>query len=137
MSQDVQVSNFYSPKNDAFYENYEYLPLDSTQKEVRLLELVPAETADENIECALVENDSLADAHDRYLAISYFAGDPTNTVNISVNGLPFNVFANLATAVKRLRRPKTEANKRDYHQCFGSIRYASILLDPESNTTET
>ncbi|KAG7290311.1 hypothetical protein NEMBOFW57_000310 [Staphylotrichum longicolle] len=94
--------NFYSPRNEDFYRRSPYKALAKTSRELRLICLSPGEQ-DDPIVCELVDNVSLESARSEYLAISYYAGDPADTVPITVNGMKFNAFATLGNAIRHVR----------------------------------
>lgn len=94
--------NFYSPRNEDFYRRSPYKALAKTSRDLRLICLFPGEQ-DDPIVCELVDNVSLESARSEYLAISYYAGDPADTVPITVNGMKFNAFATLGDAIRHVR----------------------------------
>ncbi len=123
--------NFASPPNDQFHKAGIYKPLQQERKEVRLLRVLPG-TGDSQVECEVVQNVSLTDCRrqatalrqlagevrrDRlvdevagqmppghaYCALSYAAGDLTDTVPILLHGIQFNVFATLEGALRKQR----------------------------------
>jgi hypothetical protein len=114
--------NFYTPHNREFYARSPYQELNPKRREIRLLKVSPRKCAyihhaaarpDWNwpeiaaaspnpvIACELVDKCQIARlAADKYIALSYCAGSPENTEQVLVNGLYFNVFANLAHAIE-------------------------------------
>ena|SRR2546421_10804768 len=109
----VVYDNFYTPSNAAFYARHRYADLDSSKHEVRLLKLLPGSRT-EPLEAELVSNCFLIPGSliRGYLAISYCAGDPRDTVPILVNGITFNVFASLGHALRRIRAGREEAESK-------------------------
>ncbi|KAK5124827.1 hypothetical protein LTR85_001540 [Meristemomyces frigidus] len=97
--------NFFSPQNVAFYASAVYTSLDHKRQEIRLLEVLPGSKLDQ-LHCNLAAPIPLEDASGRYEAVSYCAGNPKDTVCVTVNGLDFNIFASLNQALHRLRRGK-------------------------------
>jgi Heterokaryon incompatibility protein (HET) len=77
-----------------------YSDLDNFQHEIRLLKVLPGcDRLSDLIECKLIDKIPLARMHGRYSALSYCAGNPKNTREIVVNGIPFKAFANLVHAL--------------------------------------
>ncbi|KAK1831539.1 heterokaryon incompatibility protein-domain-containing protein [Podospora conica] len=85
-----------------------YTPLDSTNGEIRLLSLEPAENIDDPIVCSL-EHVFLSD-NPVYEALSYTWGSPTPTCQVQIDGQTVDVQENAAAAMRRLRY-KTESRK--------------------------
>lgn len=102
--------NFNSPSNKTFYDTFSYQTLSRTEKEIRLLKLLPG-YGDEMIKCELLPPAAVISCPS-YRAISYCAGDPERTTTIQVNGVDFNAFTNLANSLKLLR-PSTHASNKD------------------------
>ena len=102
----ISYDPFCSPVNEAFYEQFPYKTLNTSKKEIRLLKLLPG-CGDEAVQCKLLPADPLLSSQP-YHALSYYAGDPTKTAVIVVDGIEFNGFTNLVDAMKRLRS-KTQA----------------------------
>ncbi len=98
----LPFDTFYSPHNEEFYKRSPYEPLAKASRELRLIRLFPGQREDPII-CELVDNLTLESVRSKYLAISYYAGDPNDTVPIAVNGMRFNVFATLGTAIRHVR----------------------------------
>lgn len=94
---------FYTPDNENFYERGPYMKLDPIQHEIRLLKLLP-DTGQELMACELLEKAPLSDLRGKYTALSYCAGDPKRTQTILVNGVLFEVFANLGHALFEARK---------------------------------
>ena len=94
---------FCTPNNDAFHASSLYSELDVAQQEIRLIELWPG-NGDDAIECTLLPGAPLRDLNGRYTAPSYCAGSAKNTEPIVLNGTTFNVFANLAHALREVRQ---------------------------------
>ncbi|KAF2499212.1 hypothetical protein BU16DRAFT_447650, partial [Lophium mytilinum] len=90
--------NFYTPANGEFYSSFKYHHLERHQQEIRLLRLLP-DSRSVLREVELLDCIPLAEAQGKYSAISYCAGDPHRTRVITVNGIPFNIFANLGEAL--------------------------------------
>ena len=94
-------NNFYTPGNETFYARNLYQPLDAEHDDFRLLKVLPGKGSD-RIQCDIIhppETRSL-----KYECISYRAGDPTEILEIDVNGHPFNAFASLGAALRKLRQ---------------------------------
>ena len=148
--------NFYTPKNNFFYDKSPYLPLDPRRREIRLLKVFapksysdhiwakpewalinqadgqPFQLNDHNLDTLLSSNPefgihnanapllaveildkiSLSRVDDAYCALSYCAGDPTDTSLILVDGLPFNAFSNLAHAIGLILAHWTSKNPK-------------------------
>lgn len=75
-------------------------PLDSNKPEIRLLELLLADTTGQ-LKCRLSGGISIDDAPP-FSALSYVWGDPSDTVNIEVNGVQTPVTKNLSIALKHV-----------------------------------
>lgn len=98
--------NFYTPKNDRFYAQFHYSPLNELKKCIRLLRVHRADARDDKtspIRCDLLDNVALHDMKGKYITLSYCAGDPRKNEIISINGLDFNAFANLGHAIRQAR----------------------------------
>ena len=78
-----------------------YNPLNTAAREIRLLELLPAENPAAPIKCTL-RNVSLA-TKPSYLALSYVWGDTKNKHPIYVNDTVFPATLNLCAALRRMR----------------------------------
>lgn len=86
--------------------SYEKLALDSGRNDIRMLAILPCRTPKSRIRCEL----TVIDLDDDktwpfvfYEALSYTWGSPDMTENIVINGLPFEIRANLASALRQLR----------------------------------
>ncbi|KAH7633759.1 hypothetical protein B0T09DRAFT_97732 [Sordaria sp. MPI-SDFR-AT-0083] len=75
--------------------------LDTSRKEIRLFELLPANSLEEPIRCRLYKTRLSIETD--YTALSYVCGDPTATSPITVNGLPFQATHNLCAALRRIQ----------------------------------
>ncbi|KAL7799822.1 heterokaryon incompatibility domain-containing protein [Trichoderma ceciliae] len=94
--------HFYSPENAAFYNGNHYKQLDQAKKQIRLIQIDPARPSTTSLCFKLHQPISLDNcSSNRFIAISYRAGDPAQTVPISVDGAPFHVFKPLAEALSR------------------------------------
>ncbi|KAF5705769.1 hypothetical protein FMUND_11937 [Fusarium mundagurra] len=95
---------FKTPENTMFYSANLYQSLDKSKQEIRLIE-ISTQTGDDGIlECKLLPATLLTDARKQYLALSYCAGDPTDTKEILVNGVRCKIFANLHHALVLARQ---------------------------------
>ena len=56
---------------------------------------------DEPLALEIVDKVPLSRLNGKYCALSYCAGDPTETAAVLVNGLPFNAFRNLEHAIEQ------------------------------------
>ncbi|KAF4435109.1 hypothetical protein FACUT_7410 [Fusarium acutatum] len=90
---------FKTPENPTFYSANLYQSLDKSKQQIRLIELSTQSGDDGILECKLLPATLLTDARKQYLALSYCAGDPTDTKDILVNGVRCNIFANLHHAL--------------------------------------
>ncbi|KAI3327384.1 heterokaryon incompatibility protein-domain-containing protein [Xylariaceae sp. AK1471] len=79
-----------------------YSALDHSKSEVRLLEVFPCENGQTAVRCQLTVSSLLEKP--RYWALSYVWGDASITEEVIVGGLPLQVTANLASALRRFRR---------------------------------
>ncbi len=102
ISQPAHRDIFPTPSNEEFHGRRIYEALDPSRQEIRLIRL-HLDNNNGPVQCDLLPAVSLSLAKGRYTAISYCAGDPTNTTPILVNGVTFNVFANVG-----LKSPFTE-----------------------------
>ncbi|KAK4159410.1 heterokaryon incompatibility protein-domain-containing protein [Cladorrhinum sp. PSN259] len=80
-----------------------YHPLDSSLKEIRLVQLLPLTSPSNNtgIVCKLQTVSLLSKP--QYIALSYVWGNPAATSRITVNGLPFQATINLVAALRQMR----------------------------------
>lgn len=90
---------FTTPQNDSFYKLYTYSDLDSTEQDIRLIHVFKDEHCD-LIQCQFLPQSSLQEASGSYHTISYCAGDPSKAKPILLQGIKFNVFANLHHALE-------------------------------------
>lgn len=98
ISPSVTRNIFPTPCNDEFQDRRIYETLDPSRQEIRRIRL-HLNDDDGLVRCDLLPAVSLSLVKNQYTAISYCAGDPTDTKPILVNGVRFNVFANLAHAL--------------------------------------
>ncbi|KAJ3556428.1 hypothetical protein NPX13_g10137 [Xylaria arbuscula] len=113
------IKKFYTPQNESFYSSSPYQPLDPRRRQIRVIRVFPPATVHEHfnnhpqwdpsraasldpeleILACQIETTTLASIAGNFTAISYTAGDLSNTKPILVNGIPFNAFANLEHAI--------------------------------------
>lgn len=104
--QRTKYDNFHTPQNTEFYSKFSYMSLNPEERRIRLLriqQLEPGENKRSRIKCELIDNQSLAAMQDKFIIISYCAGDLKKTEIIIVNGLEFNAFSNLGHALRHVR----------------------------------
>jgi hypothetical protein len=89
---------FCTPENSNFFSKVHYQDLNSNDRDIRLLKILP-DSGSGLVEGELLPSVRLADVRKQYLALSYCAGNPRNTKTITVNGARCNVFANLHHAL--------------------------------------
>jgi hypothetical protein len=94
----TKSDNFYSPQNYAFYSQQPYEPLDRSSRSIRLLKFCD-DYQFGPIRCEFTDWMPLEEARGTYTAVSYCAGDPSDTEAIQVNGLQFNAFTTLARSL--------------------------------------
>ncbi|KAJ3535165.1 hypothetical protein NM208_g7247 [Fusarium decemcellulare] len=94
---------FCTPENSEFHSHMLYNDLDPTRREIRVLRILP-DSGSGLIESELLPKAPVADLKGQYFALSYCAGDVRQTDVILVNGLKFNVFANLKHALTVAQR---------------------------------
>jgi len=94
--------NFFTPKNSLFYSAGIYRPLDAAKHEIRLLRILP-DDPETQVECELVRDVYLSESPAAYHALSYAAGELSKTEPVKLNGITFNVFQRLESAMKQLR----------------------------------
>ena len=99
----ASAANFYSPHNASFHASQPYSSLQKGVKEIRLIRIL-SDNDEDLLRCELLPAQNIEDIKYRYLALSYCAGDPTQTAAMVVNGLRFNTFASLVPALCQLRR---------------------------------
>ncbi|KAI9768395.1 MAG: hypothetical protein M1839_004132 [Geoglossum umbratile] len=103
----AKVDNFYTPENKAFYEIALYQPLNNEAREIRLLAMSMAQQRRGQLELRLEDKLPLAHFNDFCYALSYAAGDHTETevVRISADDITsdFNAFSKLAKAIRAIR----------------------------------
>lgn len=87
-------TNFYTPENSEYYARIHYQSLDKNHEEIRLLQ-IDLSNAGRYKMLQAVPLGALA----IYSAISYFSGDPGNTITVEIDGIKMNIFANLARAI--------------------------------------
>ncbi|KAI6773192.1 hypothetical protein HG531_000041 [Fusarium graminearum] len=104
---------FCTPENSDFVSQVPYQSLSTTEREIRLLKILP-DSGSGFVECELLPTVKLADVEKQYLALSYCAGSARNTRPIKVNGSGCNVFANLHHALTEARHYwQTHADQQD------------------------
>lgn len=89
---------------------YSGVPLDPTQKQIRVLTFLPGD-GDEPPACTFSVL-SLSDKSAHFNALSYAWGDPTDTTPINVNGVAIAVTKSLANAlcnIRNCRAPRISA----------------------------
>jgi hypothetical protein len=110
-----------------------YAPLDSTRREIRLLELLPAPADDETLVSCTISVVSLDDQPD-YAALSYVWGDASITSTILLNGVQTTVTGNLAAALQHLPRNRSV---RSYLERKGVFRiWADAICIDQGNVEE-
>ncbi|CEI63264.1 hypothetical protein FVEN_g197 [Fusarium venenatum] len=93
---------FCTPENSSFVHQTPYEPLNTAERDIRLLKVFP-DSGLGIVKCDLLPSVKLADVENKYLALSYCAGSAKNTRYISVNGTCCNAFANLHHALMEAR----------------------------------
>ncbi|KAI8667550.1 hypothetical protein LRP88_00692 [Fusarium phalaenopsidis] len=78
-----------------------YRPLDNTRREIRLLEIL-SQTQEQAVICKL--HTVSLDSKPYFVCLSYVWGDPSVTEEIVVDGTPRKVTANLAAALKHVKK---------------------------------
>jgi hypothetical protein len=88
--------NFYSPRNEDFYRRNVYSKLNKGEphQQFRLLKINPCLFVKGELTVELIAV-SFKRFKNSYTTLSYYAGDPTNTRSLLVNGTKFNAFATL------------------------------------------
>ncbi|PNP78030.1 hypothetical protein FNYG_08756 [Fusarium nygamai] len=109
---------FKTPENTTFYSANLYQSLDKNKQEIRLIELSTQSDDDGLLECKLLPATLLTDARKQYLALSYCAGDPTDTKEILVNGVSCNIFANLHHALVLVRQYWMQSSGQGPHRLW-------------------
>lgn len=112
---------FATPENGSFPFKEVYKPLSSSQKEIRLVEILPGSQHDP-LSLNLLHGCFLAEiSHNFYEALSYCVGDVTRFEKIMFHGHEFDVFESLYEALSQIR-----ALLIVLHALFISISCASI-----------
>ncbi|RGP69991.1 Heterokaryon incompatibility protein [Fusarium sporotrichioides] len=105
---------FCTPENSEFVSKLPYQSLSTTEREIRLLKILP-DSGSGFVECELLPSVKLADIEKQYSALSYCAGSASNTRPIKVNGVRSNVFANLHHALMEARHYwETHGSQHDF-----------------------
>jgi hypothetical protein len=91
-----------TPENTEFYSSNPYTVLNKSQQEIRLMKVWPDDKYG-FINCKLLPKSRLIEVRGAYNALSYCAGDSQKTDVVLVNGVKFNVFANLKHALVEVR----------------------------------
>ncbi|KAK1457506.1 hypothetical protein CMEL01_15986 [Colletotrichum melonis] len=94
-SKPAPFTNFYTPENSDFYAKFKYRPLDKKYEEIRLLD-VDLTGGNKH---RMIHSISLAKAG-KYCAISYYSGNPKDTVPVWIEGIKMNIFSNLAKGIE-------------------------------------
>ncbi|KAH6654227.1 heterokaryon incompatibility protein [Truncatella angustata] len=81
--------------------NISYRRLDTSKQEFRLLELRPATSVEDRVECRMVTA-RLGDEPE-YIALSSLYGEPTESETIIVSGRPVTITRHLAQALRHVR----------------------------------
>ncbi|KAF2688105.1 HET-domain-containing protein [Lentithecium fluviatile CBS 122367] len=120
---------------------HEYQPLDLSKDEIRLLTLHPGRDGDK-ISCTLSHH-NLTD-NIEYEALSYTWGDNANLRTIILDGLRFQVTANLETALRHLRypplsslQPHGKGRLRTGNQRKDRVLWIDALCINQSDNVET
>lgn len=101
-----QDSGIYAPLEDLPLVSEDAISSDQSRWAIRCVSLGPGQGG-EPLRCELV-NSHLATTRGKYEALSYTWGDSTEKASISLNGRSVQVTANLACALRHLRRPRDE-----------------------------
>lgn len=112
------TDNLHSPANFAFYETSLYRALTLVPYHIRLLK-VRRDAEKKSFRYELTNGIPLREVVGEYTAISYYAGDPNNTLEIIVDGKPSNAFANLVQAIEETCR---------YLPNHGDSTYNKVLI---------
>lgn len=102
----VNDTGIYAPLEDLPLPSEDAVSSDQNHWAIRCVSLGPGQGG-EPLRCELV-NSHLVAMRGKYEALSYTWGDSTEDVSISLNGRPVKVTANLACALRHLRRPRDE-----------------------------
>jgi heterokaryon incompatibility protein (HET) len=92
------VDNFYTPENKGYYKQRDFARLERTKscQQFRLLEIEPHQIFKSGtLSGKLLQPLDLAEYSGQYSTISYWAGDPNETIPFIIDGVKFNAFANL------------------------------------------
>lgn len=85
----------------SFKANLKYRPLDPLRPEIRLLEVLPANSIDQPIRSRLINVPLTADTN--YIGLSLLYGNSTETELIYVNGQPLHVPESIDLALRNVR----------------------------------
>jgi hypothetical protein len=99
---DATAEQFLTPKNKGFPYHEVYKPVDSGQRQIRLVRLL-AGTMEMPMSCEFLLSplnlNSAPQEAVAYTAVSYCAGNPKDSAPIFLNGYSFNVFRSLFLAL--------------------------------------
>lgn len=100
----VDDTCIYAPLEDLPTPSEDAVSPEQNRWAIRCVSLEPGQGG-EPLKCELV-NSHLVSMRGKYEALSYTWGDSTQTTSIFLNGRPVQVTANLACALRHLRRPR-------------------------------
>ena len=119
-----ESSQGFLDKLPAYEEIFTYHPLETSTREIRILQIDPATDVTAPIHCSLVhlsldaqtspadehawpdKNEKLEESSRGFAALSYVWGDVEPAQTIYMNGLPRTITPNLAVALRHLRDPR-------------------------------
>ncbi|KAK3315606.1 heterokaryon incompatibility protein-domain-containing protein [Apodospora peruviana] len=91
---------FSTPENSDFYSQFSFDELVPDIQEIRLIQL-STKPGHNLIHCKF-QRRRISDVKGKYYALSYCAGNPANSRPVLLEGIPFNVFANLEHALSQI-----------------------------------
>ncbi|KAH7253767.1 uncharacterized protein BKA55DRAFT_593422 [Fusarium redolens] len=121
---------FATPANEHFLKQYSYHDLNHLQHEIRLVHVFRKPGSD-LIHCNFLPPQKLTDISGKYHTISYCAGSAKDTKPILLQGIKFNIFANLYCA---LRETLTYWSTTNYPQDDCILWIDQICINQHNNS---
>jgi hypothetical protein len=121
---------FATPANEHFLKQYSYHDLNHLQHEIRLVHMFSKPGSD-LIHCNFLPPQKLTDISGKYHTISYCAGSAKDTKPIILQGIKFNIFANLYCA---LRETLTYWSTTNYPQDDCILWIDQICINQHNNS---
>ncbi|KAK5989088.1 hypothetical protein PT974_10586 [Cladobotryum mycophilum] len=133
-STSTAYKHFHSPENASFYNNKNYKHLNHANREIRLLQ-IQRNHQSSLLSFKLLQPVPLAEAG-CFIAVSYRAGNPRQTVPVLINGQRFNVFAPLGGALARVAQRLDVDDQDDRDLTLAANIWADQICIDQSNAVE-